>query len=341
MTVTLSDIAHKVGLSLSTVSLALNDSNKVNKNTKIKIQKIADDLNYVPNARAQSLVKKSTQTIGLVIPELVNPFFAELAQAIKNYARSQNFNVILCSTDYQSEEELRYIKMFRSGQVDGAIFACVGDMMVKHNDSVTKLAKEDIPVVYVDRDSVDHNLIPVVKSDLYHAAYKMTDYLISLGHKNLGFAGQSVERLSGFKDSARASNIKVKQKNIYYNYLKMEGGYSVGKKIAFDRNRPSAVVCLNDEMAIGMIQALIAKNVKVPEEISIVGIDNIKMANFYNPSLTTVNIPISAMGKKAAEILLKIISGQVLNIKEKYYIFPTELKIRNSSQRIIDNKEKK
>ena len=339
MAVTLSDIANKAGVSLATVSLALNDSNKVNKDTKLRIQRIADELNYVPNARAQALVKKSTKTIGLVIPEVVNPFFAELAQAIKDYVRSHNFNVVLCSTDYQSEEELRYINMFRSGQVDGAIFACVGDMMAEHNDLVIELVKENVPVVYVDRDGVDHDLIPVIKSDVYHAAYQAADYLISLGHKNLAFAGQSVERLEGFKSALKKHDINLKDENLYYDYLRMEGGYQVGEKIAARSDKPEAVVCLNDEMAIGVIQALIAENVKVPQEISVIGIDNIKMANFYNPSLTTVNIPITEMGKKAAEILLKKISGQKLSPKEKYYIFPTELIIRDSSQKAkVSNK---
>ncbi|MEC9489676.1 MAG: LacI family DNA-binding transcriptional regulator [Halanaerobiales bacterium] len=334
MAVTLNDIARKAGVSLATVSLALNGSNKVNKDTKHRIKEIAEELNYVPNARARALVKKSTKTIGLVIPEVVNPFFAELAQSIKDYVRSQEFNVILCSTDYQSEEELRYIKMFRSGQVDGAIFACAGDLMAEHNDLIIKLVKENIPVIYVDRDGLNHDLIPIVKSDIYNAAYQAADYLISLGHKDLGFIGQSVERLSGVKNALKDQGLEIKEQNIYYDYLKMEGGYTAGEKIAARNERPDAVVCLNDEMAIGVIQALIARNVKVPEEISVVGIDNIKMANFYNPSLTTVNIPVSKMGEKAAEILMKKISGKTLSPKEKFFIFPTELIIRDSTRKI-------
>lgn len=334
MAVTLNDIASKAGVSLATVSLALNGSDKVNKDTKIRIKKIAEELNYIPNARARALVKKSTNTIGLVIPEVVNPFFAELAQSIKDYVRSQDFNVILCSTDYQSQEELRYINMFRSGQVDGAIFACVGDMMAEHNQLVIDLVKQNIPVVYVDRDAVDHDLIPVIKSDVYHAAYQAADYLISLGHKNLAFAGQSLERLNGFKSALVKHQLELKEENIYYDYLKMEGGYAVGKEIAARNDRPTAVVCLNDEIAIGVIQALIAENVEVPTEISVIGIDNIKMANFYNPSLTTVNIPVSQMGKKAAEILLKRIAGKSLSSKEKFFIFPTELIIRDSSRKL-------
>lgn len=331
MNVTLNDIAKKAGVSIATVSLALNNSSKVNNKTKMRIQKISKELNYVPNARAQALVKRSTKTIALVIPEMVNPFFAELAQSIKNYVRSEDFNIILCTTDYQSDEELRYINMFRSGQVDGAIFACIGNAMTDHSEEIMMLVKKDLPIVYIDRDSVNHDFIPVVKSDVYQAAYQAANHLISLGHKKLAFAGQCKDRLNGFKNALKEHDLELKAENIYYDYLKMEGGYSIGEKIAARKKKPDAVVCLNDEIAIGLIQALIARNIEVPSEISVVGIDNIKMAKFYNPSLTTVNIPISQMGQKAAEILLKLINGHSLSAKEKFWIFPTKLIVRDSS----------
>ena len=332
MSVTLSDIAKKADVSLATVSLALNGSDKVNNDTRIRIEKIAEELNYVPNARARALVKKSTKTIGLVIPEVVNPFFASLAQSVKNYVHQYDFNVILCSTDYESEEEKRYINMFRSGSVDGAIFACVGDMMAEHNKMITQLVKEDIPVLYVDRDAVDHNLIPVVKSNVYSAAYQAAEYLIELGHRNLGFVGQSKERLSGFKKALSDNNISLNEKNIFYDFLKIEGGYSAGNLISEMEAPPTAVVCLNDEIAIGVVQSLTANEISVPNDISVIGIDNIKMANFYNPSLTTMNIPVEEMGRKAAEILIKKISGEKLSEEDKCIIFPTKLIVRDSTK---------
>lgn len=332
MAVTLNDIAKKAEVSLATVSLALNGSDKVNKDTKLRIEKIAEELNYVPNARARALVKKSTKTIGLVIPEVVNPFFASLAQSVKNYVHQYDFNVILCSTDYKSDEEKRYINMFRTGSVDGAIFACVGDMMAEHNKLISQLVKEDIPVLYVDRDGVDHDLIPVVKSDVYNAAYHAAEYLIKIGHKKLGFVGQSRERLSGFKKALSDHNIKLREENIFYDFLKIEGGYSAGDLISQREDRPSALVCLNDEIAIGVVQSLTAKNISVPDDVSVIGIDNIKMANFYNPSLTTMNIPVEEMGRKAAEILIKRISGKKLTSKDKFIIFPTQLIVRDSTK---------
>jgi alpha-tubulin suppressor-like RCC1 family protein len=157
-----------------------------------------------------------------------------------------------------------------------------------------------------------------------------TDSFTRVKTDSLGIDKKNINQISV---GSSFSILLLKEENKYYDYLKMEGGYAVGEKIAARKNRPEAVVCLNDEMAIGVIQALIAKKVKVPEEISVVGIDNIKMANFYNPSLTTVNIPVSQMGKKAAEILLKKIAGRTLSPKEKFFIFPTELIIRDSSRK--------
>ncbi len=331
MSVTLNDIADKAGVSLATVSLALNGNEKVNIDTRERIQRIAREMNYIPNARARALVNKSTKTIGLVIPEVINPFFAELAQSIKSYVRDKGFNLILCSTDYKSDEEKRYINMFRSGQVDGAIFACVGDMMAEHNQMITQLARENVPVVYVDRDGVDNELIPVIKSDLFSAAYQAADHLINLGHSRIGFIGQSQERLAGFKKALKEAEIEVKEQYIFYDYLTIEGGYLVGKKVATMQKMPTGLIAINDEMAIGIIQSLTANGVKVPEDVSVVGIDNIKMANFYNPPLTTVDIPVEKMGQKAAAVLLKKIAGYELDPTEKYIVFPSELIIRAST----------
>lgn len=336
MAVTLKDVAREAGVSLATASLALNNIDKVNEETCRKVHKIAKKLNYIPNARARALVKRATRAVGLVIPEVVNPFFAELAQAIKNRLQLDGYNVILCSTDYKTEEEVRYINMFKSGMVDGAIFACLGEMMKKNSKMVTELARHYLPVVYVDRDGVDNDLIPVVKSNLKNGSYQATRHLIKLGHREIGFVGQSHERMSGYKQAMKEANLKVRQKYVYYNYLTIEGGFEVGNKLASLKKSgeiefPTAIVCFNDEMAIGVIQALINNGISVPGDLSICGTDNIKITSFYNPPLTTVDVPKVQMGTKAAELILKLINGQELNADEHYIIYPTKLIVRKST----------
>lgn len=332
MSATLKDIAEKANVSIATVSLALNNSEMVNHETYEKIKKIANDLNYTPNARARALVKKSTETIGLVIPEVENPFFAEMAQSIKNTIKKSGYNLILCSTEYKSEEELRYINLFKSGLVDGAIFACLGDMMEEHNKMIIDLVKNNTPVVFVDREINNYNLIPVIKTDLYKGAYEIAKYLIESGHNKIGFVGQSEERVKGYKKALKDHNIEVNNEYIFYNFLTIEGGYKVGKKVLELKDLPTALICLNDEMAMGIIQSLTSGGLNVPQDISIIGIDNIRMSEYYNPSLSTLNIPKKKMGAKAAEILLKKINKKKLNPKEQLIIFPTELIIRQSSR---------
>ena len=334
MSTTLKDIAKKANVSIATASLALNESEKVNHATYEKIQKIAKELNYTPNARARALVKKATETIGLVIPEVENPFFAEMAQSIKNTIKESGYNLILCSTEYKSEEELRYINLFKSGLVDGAIFACLGDMMEEHNKMIIDLVKNNTPVVFVDREINNYNLIPVIKTDLFEGAYKIATHLIKEGHQKIGFVGQSEERVKGYKKALRDNKIKVKDKYVFYDYLTIEGGYKVGQKILKLDDLPTALICLNDEMAMGVIQSLTSTDIKVPDDISVIGIDNIRMSEYYNPSLTTLNIPKKEMGKKAAEILLKRINNEKLTPNEQLVIFPTELIIRKSSKTI-------
>ncbi|ACL70798.1 LacI family DNA-binding transcriptional regulator [Halothermothrix orenii] len=331
MAVTLKDVAKKAGVSLATTSLALNESDKVKEETYLKVHRVARELNYIPNARARALVKRKTRAVGLVIPEVENPFFAELSQAIKDTLHKKKYNVILCSTDYKTEEEIRYINLFKSGMVDGAIFACLGEMMKGNNELILDLARNHVPVVYIDRESSDNELIPVIKSDLKEGSYKLTKYLIELGHEDIGFVGQSLERMEGYKKAMAEYNLPVKDKFLFYNYLTIEGGIEVGTKLLNYDRLPTALVCLNDEMAIGVLQALTREGIRVPEDISICGIDNIKISNFYNPPLTTVNVPKKEMGKKAAELLLKLIFEEHVDKNEQFIIYNTDLIIRRSA----------
>ncbi len=330
--VTLKDVAERAGVSQATASLALNYKDGVKEETRRRVIEVAQELDYIPNARARALVRKGTETIGLVIPEVVNSFFAELAQSIKDTFKRANYNLILCSTDYGSEEEMDYINLFKSGQVEGAIFACVGDMMKKNNQQITQLANSYIPVVYIDRDGVDPEIIPVIKADLFSAAFKATHYLIELGHRRIAFVGQSHERLSGYKKALEEASLSIRERDIFYDYLTVEGGYEVGRYLLAARERPTAILSLNDEMAIGLIQALSEGGLKVPEDISVCGIDNIKISNFYNPPLTTVNVPKRKMGERSAEILLKLLSGERLSSTEHMIVFPTELIVRGSTK---------
>lgn len=326
--ITLTDVAEKAGVSPATASLALNNSNKVKKETYERVHKIAKELNYVPNARAQALVKQATKTIGLVIPEIINPFFAELAQAIKNEVKKENYNVILCSTEYKFEEEIKYINMFKKGQVDGAIFASLGEELSKDNGVIQELADNYIPVVCIDNGIQNHGVIPVIKSDLEHASYVAARHLIELGYRDIGFIGKSIKRLNGFRKAMEEKSLTINDSNIFYN---VQDGFKAGNSLLEYNNLPEALICYNDEVAIGVIQVLASSGINIPEDISICGIDNIGFSKFYNPPLTTVDIPKEEMGEKAAELLLKLIEGREVTAEEMSITYSTELIVREST----------
>lgn len=328
--VTLRDVARKADVSPATASLALNNSNKVSRKTLKKVQGIARKMNYIPDARARALACKKTRIIGLVIPDIKNPFYSELAQIIKNAAKRSQYNIILCGVESE-EDELDYIKMFRGMQVDGAIFTCShrGD----HNaDLISELAQNYIPVVYIDRTGNDDDIVPVIKSNLQDAAYKAVEHLTKLGHRRIGFAGkENGERTRGFFNAVKYFKLEVDENNCFYNTLFFKDGYDLGKKLIKRGNLPTGIVCHNDEVAMGLIQYLIKSGIEVPRDISVCGIDNIVLSHFYNPSLTTIDLPIKEMGEKAVELLLKMIDGQKPSIEEIYIRYPVQLIVRDST----------
>ncbi|AZO96052.1 LacI family DNA-binding transcriptional regulator [Halocella sp. SP3-1] len=330
MGVTLKDVAKKAGVSIGTASMALNNSEKVNIDTYKKVHKVARDLKYIPNARARALVKQSTKIIGLVVPHIINPFFAELAQAVKDTVKKEGYNVILCSTDGKAEEEAHYIDLFKSGMVDGAIFTSQENLSRDNYQLLEELAADYIPVVNINSQDFGSNLIPVIKTDLKKAGYLATKYMIELGHQKIGFGSHSPRRFEGYKEAMKEHGLY----NPKYVYYPMSSVDEVVDNILQSRTKPTAFVCYNDKSAIKMIQLLVGQGLRVPEDISVCGTDNIRMSKHYNPPLTTINIPKTEIGDKAARLLLKLIVGERPAESDMEINFPTELVIRKSTASI-------
>ncbi|MFW6308416.1 MAG: LacI family DNA-binding transcriptional regulator [bacterium] len=309
--VTIKDIAKKADVSIATVSLALNNSDKIKDETIARVKEVAREMNYIPNHRGRALVKGVNNTIGLLIPEIENPFYGEVIQEIKNVLYEKDFHLILGSTDYKVEEEKRYINLFQKGMIDGAIFAGFANPEELNEELIYNLAHNFIPVVFAFRKCFNEetvSVIPAVNARLKKALYMATSYLIELGHEKIAFVGKSAERLAGYKQALDEYNIPVRDEYIFNNYNKIEHGVEVGEKIMELSDRPTGLACFNDEIALGIIQVLANQGLKIPENISVVGCDNIKMANFSNPPLTTVDISKRKMARKAARILLELIS---------------------------------
>ncbi len=330
----LKDVAEKANVSPATASLALNDNELVNDQTKERVKQIAKEMNYIPDARAKALKTKETKIIGLVIPEIDNPFFSEIAKEVKTVAKKNGYNIIYCGVE-SKEDELDYITLFRGMQVDGAIFASsVGDSD-SNLDLIKELADNFIPVVFIDRLLDAGSKIDSVNSDLEKAASIAAEHLVNLGHKKIAFAGKEKEfRMTGYIEVLKKYNINYDNKYLFKNILSFEDGYKLGKKIASQKDRPTAILSHNDEVAIGLIQSLVSSGISVPGELSICGIDNIRLSHFYNPALTTVDIPNIKMARKAIQLLLKNIKDEKKS-KTNHIKFDVSLIERETTQKLL------
>ncbi|OGP88518.1 MAG: hypothetical protein A2156_03590 [Deltaproteobacteria bacterium RBG_16_48_10] len=313
--VTIKDIAKIANVSHTTVSRALNNQSRIRNETKEKILSIAKELNYRPNFIARSLVMKRTKTLGLVITTIANPFYTELAQGIEATARRLGYNIILCSTQSDLGTEKLYVDMLRSKGVDGIIFtsAHMGD------PNILELAEEGFPIVLVNRRTYH----PMVKEkvdyvgiDNIQGGFLAVEHLIKLGHQRVGIIGGSsessvgFERLEGGKRALVAYGLE--QIDDYFlegDFLK-ESGYRGGMRFIKMAEPPTAIFATNDYMALGTYQAVVEEGLKVPEEIAIVGFNDIEFTAMKGIELTTIGQKKYEMGALSVESLVAKIEGR-------------------------------
>ncbi len=330
MAVSLKDIAKKAGVHVSTVSKALSDNAEINIDTKRKIKKIADELNYVPNYRAQALVNQKTKTIGVVVPYLNNFYYSELTQAIKDGIQ-EDYRVSLYSKD-NIEEEFKHIKAFKSGEVDGAVFVWA---FLEHIDEFKELGKQ-IPLVFIGNHQVELTKAgSIVRCDLQEGGYQLTKHIIELGHKKIGYIGNEFQRYQGFLQAMKEFKIPINNDFLFLGpYDLFEAGLNIGKEIIELSEKPTGIVCINDEVAIGAASTLIKEGFKIPEDISIGGNDNTDFSKYYNPPLTSVRISKKKVGLKAAEIIKNKLNDDIP--ENQLIIYPPQL-IKRESTAVFEN----
>ncbi len=332
--VTIQDVARKANVSITTVSRVINDKPDVSKETKERINKIIKEMGYKPNSVARGLVLRKTNTLGLLIPDISNPFFPEVARGIEDFAKNNGFSVIFCNTDNKKSEEKKAINLLRSKQVDGIILS----LSFKNKEELEKLRKENFPVVQIDREIPDINY-PIVKIDNIKSGYKATRYLIESGHTKIAHITGNTDtktgqdRLEGYKKALEEFDIEINEKWILKGDYSKDSGYREIKRLLKQDEPPTAIFIANDLMAIGTYEALMEKNIKIPDELSIIGHDDIDIASIVNPKLTTLSQPKYKLGQLAAKILISRIEKQKFpeNCKS---ILESELIIRNSVKRL-------
>lgn len=330
---TLKDVANKAGVSVSTVSRALADSAHIGQKTKDRIKQIAEELHYSPNYLARSLKTKGSNTLAYLIPDIENLLYPSLAVAVEKQARALGYSLLLCNTFDDPDLVLEYVHQLQSRFVDGFLFS-TSLRKGLNNKAIDYLKSINYPCVCIMRNSPDNTDSVIV--DNTEGAEKAVDFLVSQGHREIVFvAGTNnlelyQERLTGYRKGLQKHSIVYSDDLVWPGF---EGTKKIVSDVAKEKIKsgfvPKAIFCASDPLAIDLLKALHDCKLRVPEDVSVIGFDNLKVSEIFYPSLTTIEQPFSEMGKAAVKLLVK----QIENPKkrnEPNLIFNTKVVIRDS-----------
>lgn len=324
---TIRDVSRIAGVSVATVSRTLTKPDKVSQKTRDKVNVAIKETNYKPDILARNFRTRKSSTVVVLVPDIANPFFSRVIRGIEKTAQKLGYAVLLGDTQGKRELEITYAKMVDTSQADGIIQL---DSHIPFEDQNIITA----PIVNAC-DCVRGTDLPSVQLDNISAAKVVTEHLISLGHKNIavisGPEHSSItnDRLSGHIKSLSEAGITFDPKNVVLGDYSIQSGELAAEKILNITPRPSAIFCMNDEMAIGAIHCAKKNGLIVPDDISISGFDNISFAEYSDPPLTTISQPAEEFGYVAMSMLYDVMKGNEL--EEKYKLLPFELILREST----------
>ena len=302
---TIREVAETAGVSYATVSHVINNTRLVSPETRERVLAAMDALNYRPNALARSLRQGKTNTIGLVLPDSANPFFAEISRGIEDEAFKKGYSVFLCNTELDIKRELFYVDVLSKKQVDGIIFVAAGDQA----DSLDYLLQRNMPVVMIDRN-VPNVEGDAVLTDHQLGGYLATRHLLDLGHTRIAcIAGPSsitpsAERIIGYRNALEEAGLPFEEKLVIRGDYHAQSGMDITRSLLRMNPRPTAVFALNDLMAIGALRAVAEAGYSVPKDLAVIGYDDLEIARFTNPPLTTIAQPKKEIGAQAVNLLV-------------------------------------
>ncbi|KEO81297.1 LacI family DNA-binding transcriptional regulator [Tumebacillus flagellatus] len=307
------DVAKKANVSISTVSRVFNNPESVNQEMRERVLKVIEELGYAPNPFASGLRDNRSKVIVAMIPDIENPYFAEMLSGIEEVALSNRYTVMICN-DIQNEERfLHYVKTFVKMKVDGVIFAStvITEFYRKNFEALR------VPVVLASTEGREWNL-PSVRVDDYQASFDATTFLIQNGHEAIGFlsgpeqapiAGR--ERYEGFVAAMKAHDLPVSAQHVVFSEeMSFDAGFAAMAKLYAKMPHLTAVYAASDAMAIGAMQFLHQQGLEVPRHVSVMGFDNLELSRMVSPGLTTVAQQITKIGKTAAELLFQAIENR-------------------------------
>ncbi|MDQ0217425.1 LacI family transcriptional regulator [Peribacillus cavernae] len=326
------DVAKKANVSTATVSRVITNSGNVKKETIEKVMEAIQKLNYQPNILARQLRRLETKTILVIVPDITNTFFSNILRGIESVANKNGYQVLLADAHNNVERESNFLDILYQKKADGMIL-----LTARIDQNVIGEISKEYPVVLAC-EYFEGSQIPTVSIDNISSARKATDHLIGLGHKRIGFISGPLggvlgrDRLKGFQQAMAQQNLAVPPFLVQEGDFSYESGYNLMLKILTLDLPPTAVFAANDEMAIGAIKAIKSKGLRVPEDLSVIGFDDIKIASIFEPALTTIAQPTFEIGLKAMELLIKLINKD--SITKNQYMLEDKLVIRDSSKEL-------
>ncbi|RKN84792.1 LacI family DNA-binding transcriptional regulator [Paenibacillus ginsengarvi] len=329
--VTIYDIAKQANVSAMTVSKVINNTGKISEKTRARIKKIMEEMNYVPNSMARSLVLQETKMLSLLIPDITNPFFTTVARGAEDAAMRLGYKLLFGNSDESLTKEKEYVDMVLSTRVDGVLFSAASDESAPH---LQTLRTHRIPFVLLDR-AVPGIDCDTVSGDSREGARKLVEHLIGLGHRRIAMVNGSLavstarERLAGYREALKLSDIPEDDSLVLEMNYKHFTDETALRRLLTMPQPPTAVFAGNNFLAVGLIRKLLEFGVRVPEEMSVVCFDDLG-ASVIDPFFTVVSQPAYQFGAMGIQLLIERIKG-VTTPEWKKIVLPSELIVRGSS----------
>jgi DNA-binding LacI/PurR family transcriptional regulator len=328
---TIRDVARAAGVAASTVSRYLNGQLRVSPATEAKVLEAVAELGYVPNAPARNLARRRSGVIGFVVPEISNPYFGAIADFVVEAVERHGRLVLLCSHRSQSVRQSSYIDLLASGAIDGMLY--LGSF--RSNERLAAAITDGLPVVVVDEPIAGLPPVSSVVMDDYAGGYQATSYLVALGHRRIAFVsgpaelGSVQERYRGYCDALRVGCIDAEgQVNLAGQFTEQFGMSALPHLLAAARP-PTAAFVASDYIALGVLSAAEMHGIKVPDDLSIVGFDDIRFSQYVRPRLTTIRSPVDRLAQQGVELLFERLQDPQAPARTQ--VLPVELVIRESA----------
>jgi LacI family transcriptional regulator len=324
-----SDLARKLNVSTATVSRALSRPEKVAPATRKRVLECVRQSGYHMNGIARSLRTQSTKTIGVIVSDIRNPFSSAIVKSVEDIARTNGYTVLICNADEDERNEETALGLFIERQVSGVIHCSAGANL----DLLRVLLKKSIPLVDLDRQSGLENVDTVIL-DNQLGAELATNHLLELGHRRVAMISgprhlsNARKRLQGFRKTLRSAQLVVPHEYIEFGDFREQSGRIAAAKLLSNEVPPTAILVANNEMMAGALFAIRQRRIKVPRDLSLIGFDDARWAQYADPPLSVVSQPTAAMGQRAAELLLERLSGQK---KSRTVVFEPKLIVRRST----------